>query len=130
MPPSVVEIGRFVAWARAFDSLNRSGAWSAGGRFRITSAPELISPAAETSDTTPEFTWHAVAGAQRYELWVDDVGRRQRQIIHRSDLTVPHFTPTTHLAAGDYRFWVRAFDADGRPAARAALPQSAGGGGT
>jgi len=117
LPATALGIGRFAAWARAFDSLNRSGAWSAAGRFRIASAPELISPAVETSDTTPEFTWHAVEGALRYELWVDDVGRRQRQVIHRSDLTVPRFSPTAHLAAGDYRFWVRAFDAEGRPAA-------------
>jgi len=116
VPATELGIGRFAAWARAFDSLNRSGAWSAAGRFRIAAAPELIGPAADTSDTTPEFSWHAVEGAVRYELWVDDVGRRQRKIIHRMDLTVPRFIPTSELAAGDYRFWVRAFDAEGRPA--------------
>lgn len=38
----------------------------------LPAAAVLVSPSGSLSTTTPAFVWHAVAGATRYRLWVDD----------------------------------------------------------
>ena len=105
-------IGRFSAWVRAFDSQGRSGPWSSTGRFRIATASQVLTPAADTTDLTPTVSWDAIPGASRYELWVDDVDRGQQRVMHQTNLTTTSYTPTDSVPAGRYRIWVRAFDVE------------------
>ena len=110
-----LDLGRYAAWVRAFDSAGRSGPWSEVETFRVSTAPEFSGPAAETRDPTPTLAWNSVAGATRYELWLNDIDRRRSRIIHETALSSTSFTPTTRLASGRYRAWVRAFDSENRP---------------
>lgn len=87
--------------------------------------PILTGPILDTVDPTPEFAWRALAGATRYDLWVNDVSRGIVQLFRLEDLPATildgngfeSFTPTQELGVGSYRFWVRAYDSLERPAA-------------
>ena len=74
---------------------------SVGGRT------ELLTPVGDTIDTTPTFTWRAVAGAASYSLWVNRIDIPSG-VIRETNIEQTQFTPTVALPAGTYRVWVRA----------------------
>jgi GEVED domain/Calx-beta domain len=86
--------------------------WSDPTDIYISGRTEVTSPSGTTSDTAPTFTWRAVQGAARYDLWVDKVGG-PTQIVREQNLTTTSFTPATPLPAGDYRVWVQAISVSG-----------------
>lgn len=87
--------------------------------------PILSGPALDVVDPTPAFSWQSLAGATRYDLWVNDVSRGIVQLFRLEDLPAVNpdgngfesFVPTQELGVGIYRFWVRAYDSLERPAA-------------
>ncbi|MEP3482382.1 MAG: proprotein convertase P-domain-containing protein [Fuerstiella sp.] len=87
--------------------------------------PILSGPAFDIVDPTPALTWESLAGATRYDLWVNDVSRGIVQLFRLEDLPAINpdgngfesFVPTQELGVGIYRFWVRAYDSLERPAA-------------
>ncbi|MCI0742561.1 MAG: hypothetical protein L0Y72_26305 [Gemmataceae bacterium] len=115
-PAAALPHGQYRAWVRAINDNGVPGSWSAARDFRIVAVltPALTAPAGITADTTPEITWSNIAAATRYELWVDNLGTGQSQVIHDANLTVNNFTPSVSLRLGLYRAWVRAFDAAGQ----------------
>lgn len=118
-PGSALPIGSYTAWVEAFDNTNATRGWSAGYSFVITApaAPTGLSPSGLTTITPPTFSWNMVAGAVTYDLWVDDVSTKQSQIIRQLALAANSFLPAAALAKGNYRFWVRATNADGNAGA-------------
>jgi len=70
-----------------------------------------------TLATVPTFTWTPVAGADHYDLYVNDVTTGQPQVvIHESDLTGTSFMPSPSqvLTVGHtYTWYVGAVSADG-----------------
>ncbi len=101
--------GDYHVWVRAFsDSVY--GNWSAGRSFGIEQAPTITSPfEGGTAGARPQFLWNSVSDAARYELWVNGtVNGVTSRVILQTDLTTTSFTPTSNLAAGTYRVWVRA----------------------
>lgn len=110
-PTTPLPEGSYLWWVRGISNAGPAGNW-AGGRFSIGGIPELTTPAGSTSDSTPLFQWSAVDGAQHYDLWVDRIGG-PAQVIRQPALLTNSFTPTTSLAAGSYRFWVRALSTTG-----------------
>ncbi|MCA9010383.1 MAG: FG-GAP repeat protein [Planctomycetaceae bacterium] len=104
--------GPYRWWVRAETSDGLRSLWSAPADFTIGGRTRLITPSGSISDSTPTFTWQQVDGAVHYDLWVDKVGG-QAQIIRQEALTGTSFTPTTSLAAGSYRAWIRAVDTNG-----------------
>ena len=76
-----------------------------------TGDPFITDPVASSIDSLPTFAWSPVAGATRYELWVN--GTSQDRVIHQTALTQTSFTPQFGLADGAYVSWVRAFNASG-----------------
>jgi hypothetical protein len=48
-----------------------------------------------------------VAGAERYELWVDRPGFQQK-VIFETQLVTSSFLTSVSLPRGNYRAWVRA----------------------
>ena len=93
--------------AQGFRSL-----WTAPMDIYVGGRPSFLTPSGSTTDTTPTFSWRPVDGAVRYDLWVDRVGGAN-QIIRQQSLTSPSLTPTTALAKGSYRAWVRAVSSTG-----------------
>ena len=75
----------------------------------IPEIPVLIGPTGNTSDTTPTFSWNPTTNAARYELWV---ASREHLVLHELNVTATSYTPSTILASGRYRFWIRAYSED------------------
>ena len=105
--------------ARSFDMSGTASRWSPVHRFVTpTDAVDLIAPTSgpDTAiDPGPvRFQWQTVTGAARFELWVnrqDDDGQ-QRLYLHDRFVRTSEFTAT--LPTGEYRFWVRSINTDGR----------------
>ncbi len=92
----------------------RSGAaavWSAPYDVDTRGRASLIGPATNPGTNIPTFSWGLVEGATRYELWVDRVGGQQK-IVYQTQLTDLSFSPSTPMAKGTYRAWVRAFSSN------------------
>lgn len=113
--------GNYEVWLRAIFNDGSRSRWGAFGEALTVSTqqtnpltpPTITSPAAVTSSLRPEFTWTAVDGAVRYELWISSA-EDVTPIIHETQLTGTSFTPAADLAAGKLRVWVRAHYATGR----------------
>ena len=95
--------------------------WSDAKNFTVGSTcsltkPTLISPSGSAS-STPAYSWYAVSGAEQYLLWVDDssaTGKIQTwytasQVSCSSGTGTCSITPTTSLASGAAKFYVRAW---------------------
>jgi predicted phage tail protein len=109
-------VGSYTAWVQAFDNTNQTKGWSAGYNFTISApaTPSGISPSGSITGTLPTFTWNAVTGAARYDLWVDDVTTGQGQVIRQQNLTDSSYTAVAALVQGhSYRIWLRALNANG-----------------
>jgi hypothetical protein len=97
-------------WVRAFTSANGGGMWSAPLSFTLTAlpAPVLYQPAGTSSSLTPAFSWSPLAGADHYDLWVNNLTTGQSQALRNQNVAGASFTPATPLVAGDqYEWWVR-----------------------
>lgn len=106
--PDKLGIGEHRMWVRGVSDEGETGRWSLVQRFPIGAQPTSLSPALSTFDSTPEFRWDSVEGADSYDLWVRNLTTKQDQVIREQQLTTNHFTPTDAMADGYYRFWVRA----------------------
>jgi predicted phage tail protein len=108
----------YESWVRAFDSNGFASGWSAG--LSVTLPPLAVpvpkSPTNLIGDTTPTFSWNAVAGANHYDVWVSDL--TTGQVLHNPEVTDNSFTFTQPLVSGhNYRYWVREFDDAGNASA-------------
>jgi uncharacterized delta-60 repeat protein len=115
-PSANLAFGSYRMWIRAFNGAGTPGSWSAGVDFRIA-APTLTGLVGTASFGMPTITWSAIDGAARYDLWVDNVSTGVAQVMRRTNLTATQATPSSPLAAGLYRVWVRALDAAGNSTA-------------
>jgi hypothetical protein len=83
-------------------------------------APTLASPSESISVATPSYTWSAVSGASRYQLWVENaagtvlinVSYAAAEAACASG-AVCEVTPSTGLDNGDFKWWVRASNSAG-----------------
>ena len=66
-----------------------------------------------TTDLRPTLDWTALGDIDRFEVWVNDLTRRQSRVIRDVHLTDPTFTPQADLQGGMYRAWVRSYDENG-----------------
>lgn len=114
--------GNYTWWVRAFDSADRATSWSSPAAFRIEAEQQsgggaiaqLIGPRGSVNSGTPQFEWSEVRGAVRYELWVTSIDSNQR-VLYSNQLTGTTASISQgQLSDGNYRWWVRGFDAAGR----------------
>jgi hypothetical protein len=99
------------------------GPWS--GPMNFTVAPvdlpgqaTLISPSGNTPTNMPTFTWHAVSNSDQYYLWVNDAtGNKIKQWYTAANshcgAEACWVTPSTPLAFGSYKWWIRTYNASG-----------------
>jgi hypothetical protein len=107
---SALAIGNWTWWVRAVDGSSNPGPWSNPSSLHIGGQTTVTAPVGSTADTTPTFQWGAVAGAGRYILHVETTGGSV--VIREDNLTGTSFTPSSALASGSYRVWVKAISAD------------------
>lgn len=110
-PPSSLTNGPYRVWVIGVSDANVRSYWTAPMDVYIGGRTDVLTPTGTTGDATPTFTWRTVDGAAWYELWVDQLDGTSG-IIHETNLTGTSFTPSSALASGDYRVWVRAISTD------------------
>lgn len=76
------------------------------------STPAPHGPIGDAAAGSPEFLWSDVAGADRYDLLVRSLSTGNT-VLRERRLTGTAYTPETPLLPDDYRWNVRAIDADG-----------------
>ena len=114
-PSAALASGAHTFWVQAFNSAGQTNGWSARSDFTIGAvlpAPTILGPSGSTFDTTPTFTWNAVATAVRYELSVYNQTTSTHNVIHETNLTGTSFTPAA-MASGRYQYWMRTQSAAG-----------------
>jgi hypothetical protein len=85
---------------------------------RLT-APTLISPSGTISDTTPTYTWNHVPGANKYRVNVYSIDLSSNVLSKIATTSSAcsggtcTYTQPTALAAGTYRFKVKAYNVGG-----------------
>ncbi len=98
-------------WVRGL-ATGSNGPWSAGAVFTVTAlaTPVQLTPNGSIQVPAPTFTWNPVAGADYYDVWVDDTTSGQSQVLRntngpRHELDrhqSAHLEPCLHLVgAGD-----------------------------
>lgn len=119
---------RYQWWVQALDSTGtNASAWSTPFDFAVATLgqPTLIGPTGAAASDTPTFTWNATAGADHYDIWVDDQTTGVPAILRNEDILGTSWTPTRALPAGDtFRWWVRALDSTGTNAGSWSTPLS------
>ena len=110
--PVLFSGNRYRWWVRAKSAEGVYSLWSGPKDFIAGGQTTVLTPTGTTSNTAPLFTWLAVEGAVKYELLLrrDDVAS---VILNKKDILTNSYTPTTALAAGNYRVWIRAINANG-----------------
>ncbi|MDA1013550.1 MAG: Ig-like domain-containing protein [Planctomycetota bacterium] len=114
---TLLPVGRYRAWLKAFNELNEASPWSAGLDFEVTRVAvqptTLLAPTSLHANGQPTFFWTAVENTARYDLWVNNLSTGEMQILRQANLQTNWYLPTEQLAAGDYRAWVKVFTIDG-----------------
>jgi CSLREA domain-containing protein len=94
------------------------GPWSSTRNFTLdtvapTAKPSLTAPADDSTATSnrPTFTWGAVTGATRYELYLDDGVNPPVMVVYNG--SGRSYRPAVGLPAGTYFWQVIAYDAAG-----------------
>jgi len=121
--PTVLTLGdTYEWWVRAQDTQVPPdlSSWGSGTTFSIVLAyPTPVGPSGSLPNATPTFTWNAVAGADFYDVWVNDLTTSTSQVL-RTPLTGSQvvtgtsWTAPTALNPGDnYMWWVRSLTKSG-----------------
>ncbi|MBX9678123.1 MAG: hypothetical protein K2X38_05110 [Gemmataceae bacterium] len=104
-------------WVRASDASGAQfGPWSTSQDFTIGSiaAPTLSNPNGAISNAQPAFSWSAVTGADKYDVWVDDLTAGKSAVLRNQSVNGTTWTPSGTLESGrTYRWWVRGIDSTG-----------------
>ncbi|MEW6228397.1 MAG: Ig-like domain-containing protein, partial [Bacillota bacterium] len=111
-----LESGDYEIRVRAMDVAGNYSDWSEPGTVTVDvdppAVPDMPQTASPTNDTTPTWTWDAVADADHYEVYLDGV--------HMTDDAVEtdtEYTPTVALGEGQHYLQVSAVDALGNESA-------------
>lgn len=115
-PTSDLGIGRFRVWVRSENAAGVKSRWSTPHTFVINTAVTLNPIVLRQNTPRPTISWQSLPGAVRYEIYV--TSPTVSGFLHRdATITGTSWTPSSDLAIGRYRAWVRGFAADGLTAA-------------
>ena len=119
-PTALTNLQMYHWRVRAVDGEGQAGAWSGTQTLNINfDTVSGLNPAngSSTTDTTPEFSWTAVAGADKYEIQIADSAANLAG-SSTADAPGASYTPTTALTNKQTHHWrVRAVDGEGQPGA-------------
>jgi len=126
-PPSALPSGDYRWWVRGWNSQEGNGPWSPGQNFSIENptpplqVPTLETPAqSTTTSATPTYSWQAQAAATWYQVQVNGsaAGNVLKEWVSAPDAGCGggtgtcSYTPSPALPPGDYRWWVRGWNAE------------------
>ena len=116
LPTADLGIGKFRVWVRAKAGSGTFSAWSPARDFQIATAAVFDTPAAQQTTLRPTLTWTALPGADRYDIWLENLSTGTNLIVRDTNVTSNSFTSDTDLPIGKYQAWVRGLAADGHSA--------------
>ncbi|MBE2267480.1 MAG: hypothetical protein IAE80_04565 [Anaerolinea sp.] len=107
--------GWYTWWVQGWSPSGGYGAWSDAGLFTVAPAtPLIIAPTGTITTPQPAFSWYVAPGADWYYLWIaGDSGHVLDQWYDATAYCAGNtcsITPPLNLPAGDYQWWVLAFD--------------------
>jgi subtilisin-like proprotein convertase family protein len=106
-------LGEYQVTVRAISLLGDVTDWSNPVTFIGGAAPVINSPVNNsTTGARPSIAWSAVSGAATYQVRIVNLANNV-SVVFAGNLTGTNFTPTSNLATGRYRIWVRAVSAQG-----------------
>lgn len=112
-PTTKLPLGEYQVTVRAISSLGDITNWSTPVNFVGGAAPVISRPTNNSvSGAKPSIAWSAVLGATAYNVKIVNLANNVT-VVSTGNLTSTVFTPSTNLAAGKYRIWVRAVSAQG-----------------
>ncbi len=106
-PDTDLELGRYRVWVQAIDTDGAELGWSSPRTFEVRTIGTIQQPSGRITTANPVIQWLPVAGATRYDVWVDNVTTGQRQIIREQNVTATQLAVSSALPLGNYRVWVR-----------------------
>lgn len=112
-PATPLPIGTYQIWVRATQVNGPASPWSSPISLRVNAPPVLNSLSANAASARPQLTWSALPGAVTYEVNARNMTTGASNVVNARNLTETTFTPESDLGFGQYRFWVRGFDAKG-----------------
>jgi predicted phage tail protein len=116
-PANNIAAGNYKWWVLAVSSAQAGSIRSGGAEQRslnIGGQPTITSPVnAATTGTKPTISWQAVDGAVSYIVFMNRDATPAQNVLNVTGITTTSFTPSTAIAAGDYRLWLRAVDGSG-----------------
>ncbi|MFM8474702.1 MAG: ELWxxDGT repeat protein [Planctomycetaceae bacterium] len=107
-------IGRFDVYVRA-EFGHSAGPWSNANRFIINTPTSFVPINSRQTTSRPNITLNTLAGAAKYDIWVDNLTTGASQFI-RTLVNGPGWTPSVDLELSRYRIFARGIAADGMAA--------------
>ncbi len=105
--------GDYRWWVQAIAASGAKSNWSVGRDFTVP-VPSIINPRGTlTSTNLPLFTWNGVTQYVKYDLWVNNLTTGTSQVIYQQNLTTKYYQTDLPLENGNFRAWVRGYDAAG-----------------
>jgi len=105
--PGNLPLGKYSVWVRGIDAGNTVAEWSSAKQF--TAAPRTIitSPSTPGFNNLPVFQWQVLAGATKYEVYVQN-RTTNAVVLNPTQIATTSFALSSPLPFGDYRWWARA----------------------
>ena len=106
--------GLYRSWVRAFNEIDQPGPWSSSRDFIIDTPtptiPKLDTLPGIVRTRTPLFTWSEPAGSASFQLYIQNLTRREVTTVN---VTQSFYQSETDMKTGSYKVWVRAFNSAG-----------------
>ena len=110
--PGSLPLGKYAVWVRGIDAGNTAAEWSLAKQFNAAPRTISTSPSTPGFSNLPVFQWQALAGATKYEIYVQN-RTTNAMVLTQTNIPATSFTPSSGLPTGDYRWWVRASNNSG-----------------
>ena len=103
-----LQAGDYRVWIRSHYPDGSPASWSRAHSFAVTNIDAALSatplsPLTPTFDLTPTFQWSASTAAASFNLYLTN----GQNVFYKTDIPTSNWTPSTALAAGDWRWWVQ-----------------------
>ncbi|MCA9061874.1 MAG: hypothetical protein KDA96_02415, partial [Planctomycetaceae bacterium] len=105
-PSDDLLLGRYRLQVRAVLSSGLITNWGTSTQLSVQPKPTIQVPPT-SSDGQPQIQWTPIAGANSYELWIDNRSTGQSKVLYRPEVRGTTFTPVSPLPIGQLAVWVR-----------------------